>query len=108
MDNSKIRVTTCPTSLKLLADFWSLRIIESLMQGEQRYCELQRGVGNLNPATLTKKLADLEAANIIVRSAEVGGHTVHYELSPLGLNAIPVLEAIKSFSQKYQEANRNN
>lgn len=106
MDNSKIRVTICPTSLKLLADFWSLRIIESLQQGEQRYCELQRGVGNVNPATLTKKLADLEAANIIVRSEEIGSHSVHYKLSPLGLNAIPVLEAIKSFSQKYQKTNK--
>ncbi len=106
MDNSEIRVTTCPTCLKLLADFWSLRIIESLQQGKQRYCELQRGVGNVNPATLTKKLADLEAANIIVRSAETSGHTVHYELSPLGLNAVPVLEAIKFFSQKYQAANK--
>ncbi len=103
MDNSKPRVTTCTKSLKLLADFWSLRIIESLALGAQRFCEIQRSIDNVNPATLTKKLTDLEKANLIVRTEESGGNTVHYKLSPIGKDTVPVLEAIKSFSQKYEK-----
>ena len=107
MNNLSSRVTTCTTSLKILADFWSLLIIESLLPGEQRFCEIQRAVGNVNPATLTKKLAELEHAQLIKRREESGGHTVFYHLSPLGRDALPVLEAIKSFSKKYEKVTTN-
>jgi DNA-binding HxlR family transcriptional regulator len=103
MDNSKPRVTTFTKSLKLLGDFWSLRIIESLVAGAQRFCEIQRTIDNVNPATLTKKLTDLEKAKLIVRTEEAGGNTVHYELSPLGKDTVPVLKAINDFSKKYEE-----
>lgn len=93
---------TCAESLKLLADFWSLRIIEVLMQHEQRYCELQRAVGNVNPATLTKKLAELETAGIVARDAQAEGHAVVYRLTPLGEDTVPVLEAIRTFSRKME------
>ncbi len=107
MDNLKPRVTTCTESLKVLADFWSLRIIESLISGAQRFCEIQRSIDNVNPATLTKKLTDLEKASLVVRTEETGGNTVHYQLSPLGKDTIPVLNAIKSFSKKYEETTKN-
>ncbi len=108
MDNSKSHVPTCTKSLKILGDFWSLRIIESLTTGAQRFCEIQRNIDNVNPATLTKKLFDLEKANLILRKEESEGNTVHYELSPIGKDTIPVLEAIKTFSKKYEKVRKND
>jgi DNA-binding HxlR family transcriptional regulator len=106
MSSPIARVTTCTHSLKLLADFWTLRIIESLLHGEQRYCELQRAVGNVNPTTLTKKLNELEAAGLLARSEDSGGHSVSYTLTTLGKDSLPVLEAIKSFSKKFERAQK--
>lgn len=94
---------TCATSLKLLADFWTLRIIEALFTGEQRYCELQRIIGNVNPATLTKKLTELEASGILLRNEANGGHTVTYKLTALGQDTVPVLKAIREFSTKMEK-----
>ncbi len=108
MDKQNPRVTTCAHSLKLLADFWSLRIIEALAVETQRYCELQRTLDNVNPATLTKKLAELEAAEIVVRKEEMDGHAVSYQLSPLGKETLPILESIRSFSTKYEAIRKNN
>jgi DNA-binding HxlR family transcriptional regulator len=106
MDKPNHRVTTCINSLKLLADFWSLRIIEALATDQKRYCELQRALDNVNPATLTKKLAELESANLLVRTKETNGHNVHYQLTALGQEALPVLEAIQAFSKKYEQINK--
>ena len=99
-------VTTCATSLKLLADFWVLRILESLIPGKQRYCEIQRAVGNVNPTTLTKKLNVLEKTGLIKRLPEAKSSTVFYELTTLGKSSLPILEAIKNFSHKLEKAAR--
>ena len=61
---------TCEKSLRLLGDFWTLRIIESLKDGKLRFCEIQRSVGNVNPATLTKKLQVLEQERFCSRRVD--------------------------------------
>ncbi len=95
-------VTTCAASLKLLADFWTLRIIEALGSNPLRYCEIQRAVGNVNPTTLTKKLNTLEAASLISRHEEKDSNGVLYTLTPLGKDTLPVIDAIRSFSKKFE------
>lgn len=90
---------TCKESLKLLADFWNLRIIESLEHGPLRYCEIQRAVGNVNPATLTKKLHSLEEASLLARKEETEHIAVTYSLTALGKKALPVIAAIDAFSK---------
>lgn len=92
-------IKTCTESLKLLADFWTLTIIEALADGELRYCAIQRTIGNLNPATLTKKLARLESAGLITRRENAETSAVFYTLTKRGLDALPVLNAIRNFSQ---------
>lgn len=98
---------TCVKSLRLLADFWSLQIIESLNEKPQRYCELQRATGDMNPVTLTKKLHELEAAKLIVH-IESPEHISYYKLTPLGHQATPVLQAIKRFSKLYEQQAKVN
>lgn len=95
-------VTTCEQTLKLLADFWTLRIIEALQQSDMRYCEVQRAVGNVNPATLTKKLHILEQAGLLERSEDEVHAAVSYKLTKLGKGALPVLEAVQLFSKKME------
>lgn len=91
----------CAASLKLLADYWTLRIIDALEPGPLRFCELQRALDNLNPATLSGRLKKLEQANLISRHDEASdGCTVAYYLSPLGRESLPVLEALNDFSTK--------
>lgn len=90
----------CANSLRLLADYWSLRVIESLVEAPLRYCALQRAVGNVNPATLTKKLNTLEITGLIRRREKKENGAVVYELTALGKKSIPVLKAIDVFSRK--------
>ncbi len=87
--------------MKLLGDYWTLRIIDDLRTGETRFCELQRDLDNINPTTLTNRLKKLEEANLIQRSEEtVDKISVTYSLSSLGKEVLPIIKALDRFSAR--------
>jgi DNA-binding HxlR family transcriptional regulator len=94
MDKITNKKKTCVNSLKLLGDFWTLRIIEALSNGENRFCGIQRAVGNVNPVTLTNRLDKLVQAGMAGRKKET------YFLTKIGKNSLPVLDAIVKFAKK--------
>jgi len=88
-------------AIKLLGDYWTLRIINRLGEGEVRFCDLQRAVDNCNPVTLTNRLKKLEEAGLISRIVDPDEkNCVTYNLTSLGHKALPVIAAIDSFSEK--------
>jgi DNA-binding HxlR family transcriptional regulator len=87
--------------MKLLGDYWTLRIIDALRASEVRFCELQRSTDNLNPTTLTSRLKKLEAARLVSRSKDtVDKCSVTYSLTELGKEVLPVIKALDHFSAK--------
>lgn len=93
---------TCTASLKLLGDYWTLRIIDVLKDGKyRRYCEIQRQADNLNPVTLSNRLKKLENAKLIKRIEDVEDKvSVSYGLTRTGHKALPVIDAVNKFSLK--------
>jgi DNA-binding HxlR family transcriptional regulator len=89
----------CVSNLKLLGDFHVLRIIDALQEGPSRFCNVQRQLDNLNPVTLTDRLKKLEHAGLVDRR-EDDESCVYYSLSPTGRSALPVLDAISTFSSQ--------
>lgn len=99
-DTTKI----CVPTLKLIADYWTLRIINALQNGEVRYCELQRQIDNVNPVTLTDRLKKLEDARLISRFEEtLDKVSVTYTLTGLGREVLPIIRAINRFSEKSKQ-----
>jgi DNA-binding HxlR family transcriptional regulator len=92
----------CKGAMKLIGDYWTLRIISALGQsGPTRFCDVQRAVDNCNPVTLTDRLKKLEAAHLLVRTDETGEkNCVTYDLTSLGREALPIIRAIDKFSAK--------
>lgn len=100
MTNPKLPHSTCEVTLKLLGDFWTLRIIDSLRDGPARFCELQRQLDNINPVTLTRRLKLLEESNMLRREEEtIDKLSVTYSLSDLGVRALPVIRALDDFAR---------
>lgn len=107
-NSTKIATEACVSSdapaifdstLKILGDFWTIRILESLMEGSLRYCEIERALKHVNPVTLSKRLKTLEENDFIVRQVEtIDRQSVTYELTSKGKETRPVVEAIKQFS----------
>jgi len=87
----------CIPSLKLLGDYWTLRIVDVLSEGELRYVEIRRAIDDMNPVTLSNRLKKMEATGLITRT-ESSRADVSYALTELGHRAVPVLEAVNTYS----------
>lgn len=87
--------------LKILGDFWTLAIIQSLSDGTKRFSELQREQ-KINPTTLTNRLKKLHNLKLVNRSEDtVDKLSVVYSLTKKGEGILPILKQIKFFSEKY-------
>ncbi len=90
------------SAIELLGDTWTLAIIGSLAQGEQRFCELQRSLDGVNPVTLTQRLKKLEIERVISRKEEtVDKISVVYGLTQKGKAIVPVIEQLGEYANKF-------
>ncbi len=94
----------CLPSLKILSDYWTLRIIDELSGNTAlRYTEIERRLEGANTATLSKRLRCMCADGLIIR-VENSRADVTYRLTALGNEAIPLLDAINHFSDAVKRA----
>lgn len=88
---------------RILGDKWSPLIIGELAKaGTLRFCALQDKAGGVNPRTLSARLEELEDAGVIHKESfhEVPPRC-EYSLTKKGLELIPALTAMATWSKKY-------
>jgi DNA-binding HxlR family transcriptional regulator len=94
----------CPIEqlMELLGGKWTLLIIRDLMKGCQRFNQLQRSIGNINPRTLSTRLSTLEKAGIITRRAyaEIPPR-VEYALTEKGRALKPLLDIMREYAETW-------
>lgn len=89
----------CLPSLKILSDYWTLRIIDELSdRSELRFTEIERRLAGVNTATLAKRLKDMSEQGLVERK-ETSRAEVAYSLTDLGVEAVPILNAVNHFSE---------
>ncbi len=89
-------------SMKMLGDFWTLAIIDSLNSGEKRFSEIERSLEHCNPVTLSNRLKKLEADGMIERHEEtLDKLSVVYSLTKKGKGIVPILKQIQKFADRY-------
>lgn len=94
----------CPltTAQKILSGKWTLLIIYNLSKKTMRFNELQKELGNLTQATLTKQLRTMESNGLIIRTVyNQIPPKVEYSLSNLGKQFAPVLSALETWGDHY-------
>lgn len=82
--------------LRIIGDFWALRIVSALEEQDLRFCALERALGDSNPATLTARLKKLEQHDIVARRKD-GTDTV-YSLTPRGAKLFPIVRQLQDFA----------
>jgi DNA-binding HxlR family transcriptional regulator len=87
--------------LDLVGSRWALLIISELMLGPQRFSELRNRISGIAANMLTKRLAELEAAQIITRH-KLPLHTSAsaYQLTDWGRELEEVLQAIDKWQTR--------
>ncbi len=91
----------CPVSktADVLCQRWAILVVRELLLGSTRFGDLQRGIPGCPPATLSKRLRELEAAGVVRR---VDAPTpASYELTPAGWELYPIVEAFGQWGQRW-------
>ncbi|WP_217362460.1 winged helix-turn-helix transcriptional regulator [Ruegeria arenilitoris] len=93
----------CPLSecMQLIGGTWTPNIIWYLAGGARRFSELRADIPGVSAKMLSSRLKQMED-NGLVRRTVVETHppTVEYELTDLGAELLPAIEAIVAVGRK--------
>ena len=97
----------CPVflTLSLIANKWSVRILYSLLQAEDktlRFSRLQKTLGGITQRELTKHLREFEKAGIVKRTVYPQiPPRVEYTVTKLGDSLLTPIEALSRWAEEY-------
>jgi DNA-binding HxlR family transcriptional regulator len=82
----------CPVALtcEVLAERWTPLVIRELSTGSRRFADIHRGVPLMSPTMLTRRLRELEQAEVIVRRL-TGDRKIEYHLTRAGQALFPIV-----------------
>jgi DNA-binding HxlR family transcriptional regulator len=93
----------CPVrrAIGVLGGKWALLVVRDLLEGPRRFNELLAGIDGISAKVLADRVRELEAAGVLRRTV----HTempvrVVYELTPLGTDLAPVVNALAGWGQR--------
>lgn len=95
----------CPRyehAIQLLGKRWTGLLLEALLEGPQRFCELTATVEGLSDRVLSDRLRELEAEGIVDRIVYPNVPVrVEYKLTEKGHALRPVVDAIHVWAQEW-------
>ena len=101
---AKHSLEICPIAeaAKLLGDKWTLIVLRDLAEGPRRVKDLERLGEGISPSVLASRLKELEEQRIVTRTSynEIPPR-VEYELTEKGHDALPVLEALRTYGERW-------
>ena len=91
-------------ALKVIQGRWKLLVLRELVDGIQRFSDLQRALAGVSQKVLTAQLRDLEASGVIQRTVypEVPPR-VEYALTELGHELLPVLDQLHAWGERQSD-----
>src|SRR3954469_5403951 len=101
--NKELTEMLCPVSyvMNKIGGYWKPIILFQLMSGSKRYSEIKKGIPTITEKMLIQHLKQLQADNLIIRTAEaVVPPVVHYKLSQSGEELTPILDAMAAWAFK--------
>ncbi|WP_225849363.1 helix-turn-helix domain-containing protein [Streptomyces sp. HPF1205] len=99
-------IAACPSRqlLDRLSDKWTTLVISALAGGPRRYAELARTIAGVSQKMLTQTLRSLERDGLVTRTVTPAVPVrVDYELTAIGRELLPVLGAVKEWSERHIE-----
>lgn len=95
----------CPVSMasEILCSRWTTLVLRELLCGSTRFNDLRRGVPKMSPALLSKRLKELQQANVVTVSRKPNG-SVEYHLSESGEELRPLIMGLGTWAQGWVES----
>ncbi len=77
-------------------------VLRALVTGSHRFADIKAAVPNLSDTMLSQRLRELEAAGLVERHVMATSPVrVEYELTQMGLEVEPVLDAVIAWSHRW-------
>jgi DNA-binding HxlR family transcriptional regulator len=93
--------------MAVIAGAWAPNVIWSLRAGPRRFSELRADIPPISAKVLSTRLSELEARGVLVRHVRrTSPPSTEYELTPLGAELIPALDAIVAVGHRLKERER--
>jgi DNA-binding HxlR family transcriptional regulator len=87
---------------RILGDKWTLVLLRDLASGPRRFSELEESAAGISPRTLSTRLRMLEREGLVTRTRfRTIPPTVQYGLTPKGCDALPVVEALRAYGNRW-------
>lgn len=96
----------CPLSdcMAFIGGAWTPNIIWYLSSGPRRFSELRADIPLVSAKVLTQRLRELEERGILTRAVmDTSPPSVEYALTELGLEFMPVIQAITAVGQRLKD-----
>ena len=87
--------------MQVISGAWAPNVIWSLRAGPRRFNELKADIPPVSGKVLSQRLSELEGRGVLLRHVRpTSPPSVEYELTDLGQDLIPALEAIVEVGHK--------
>ncbi|MGI9294956.1 MAG: winged helix-turn-helix transcriptional regulator [Pseudomonadales bacterium] len=93
----------CPIAkaMEILGEKWTLLIVRELIMGATRFNEFQRGLGQISPTLLTKRLNLLEQEGLVLRKRIPGQRGYEYFPTEACQELFPVVEQVGVWGMRW-------
>jgi DNA-binding HxlR family transcriptional regulator len=91
----------CPISLacEILEPRWTIQILTEIWNGSTRFNDIRKGVGNISPAILSRRLKEMEALGLVERIEDKTAGTIDYFRTEKAINLEPAMNALAEWAQ---------
>ncbi len=90
--------------MAVISGAWAPNVIWSLRAGPRRFNELRTDIPPISAKVLSARLSELEAKGVLVRHVRrTSPPSTEYELTPLGAELLPALDAIVQVGHRLKE-----
>ncbi|WP_309120224.1 winged helix-turn-helix transcriptional regulator [Paenibacillus sp.] len=102
----------CPRferGMQIISKRWSGLIVHRLMQGPQRFCNIESGLPSLSGRVLSERLKELEQEGIVHRAVYPETPVrIEYSLTPKGRALEPIFREIEKWAGEWVEEAPND
>lgn len=92
------------TTLQLCGCKWTLLIINELLNGPLRFCEVKRALKGITARVLTSKLKKMEENGLLKKNIiSVNPPNVEYNLTDIGYSLAPVIISVNDWGRDYKK-----
>lgn len=97
----------CPIakSMEIIGERWTVLILREILMGGCRFNGIQRGLGTISPALLSKRLESLETHGLVARRKIAGQRGYEYFPTKSAKELQPILMAIGNWGMKWAKDN---